>query len=284
MATITALLSDLLDAVEGALLPYDRDGAVRYARKYWEQVASDGCIALEGPYTWIQGAAGARFYHPAWSAQELAALQQVPLEQGEELPQDLDQIWELAVVPPTAQPCNNEGKPGPLESRFVLLGPMDDCTHFLSCCIGSETHERGGGLVVKREFPTGPYGILSPGRLLQFLVDRGLATVVGSPQPNNKPPAPTDDRSFIKQLRRGDLICYWFKPKPTASERYAHAAILLTDGTDPEPRVACHTISRTLPNDMPADRTDEWTINWTFDDVVAVRYCFVHILDRKPSQ
>lgn len=44
MATITDLLGELLDTLEGAVRLYNRNAAVRYARKYWESVPSDGMI------------------------------------------------------------------------------------------------------------------------------------------------------------------------------------------------------------------------------------------------
>jgi len=49
-------------------------------------------------------------------------------------------------------------------SKYITLSPGTnivgwtgyDCAHFVSCCIGSEPNEQGGGLEVRRDFPTGP--------------------------------------------------------------------------------------------------------------------------------
>ena len=288
MATITDLLGELLDTLEGAVRLYNRNAAVRYARKYWESVPSDGMICLGGDttadlggnYTWIKGANGARYYHPEYSATELAAVQALEPELGEPLPDNLAGRTEIVVVPSTATPCDNEGRPGPLKSRLIPFRPLDDCTHFVSCCIGDERHERGGGVAVARDFPSpdAPYGKVAAQGLLKSLLSKGQATALGSPNPNADVPPPTRDRSVIRQLRRGDLIFYMFRN----STDYHHSAILLTDGTDPEPQIACHSYSRGLRADMPDDHTAEWSPGWTFADADP-GYCFVHITNIQPE-
>ena len=55
----------------------------------------------------------------------------------------------------------------------------DDCAHFVSCCIGSESHQKGGGLNIPTRYVT--YGEPGAARLVQTsLLAAGLATEVTS--------------------------------------------------------------------------------------------------------
>ena len=71
--------------------------------------------------------------------------------------------------------------------------PRYDCAHFVSCCIGSEPHEMGGGLVVRDDFPGHPvYGIVSVGGLKDWLLNSGLGV----------------QKSSVYELIKGDVIFY----------------------------------------------------------------------------
>ena len=55
----------------------------------------------------------------------------------------------------------------------------DDCAHFVSCCIGSESHQKGGGLTIPTRDVT--YGEPGAARLVSTcLLAAGLATEVTS--------------------------------------------------------------------------------------------------------
>lgn len=59
-------------------------------------------------------------------------------------------------------------------------GLGDDCAHFVSCCIGSEPHERGGGLVIPSRVPP-TYGEPGAGHLVNTtLIAPGYAVEVFS--------------------------------------------------------------------------------------------------------
>ncbi len=67
-----------------------------------------------------------------------------------------------------------------------------DCAHFVSCCIGSESHDPGGGLpVLTRVVEYGDYGEPAAKRLINWLVQEGAEL-----------------RTSISQLSAGDVIGY----------------------------------------------------------------------------
>ena len=75
---------------------------------------------------------------------------------------------------------------GSTESNLGALAPVptspigDDCAHFVSCCIGSEPHQKGGGLTVTTRAPPA-YGEPGAPRLISTcLLAAGLATEVTS--------------------------------------------------------------------------------------------------------
>ena len=89
-----------------------------------------------------------------------------------------------------------------------------DCAHFVSCCIGSESHEQGGGLDVPSR--TATYGEPSAQNLGDWLIDEGIA----------------EQKTSINQLEKGDVINYdW-----TGDGHWDHAALYLGSG-----KVAAHT-------------------------------------------
>src|ERR1017187_323783 len=75
---------------------------------------------------------------------------------------------------------------GSTESNLGALTPVptspigDDCAHFVSCCIGSEPHQKGGGLTITTRAPPA-YGEPGAARLISTcLLAAGLATEVTS--------------------------------------------------------------------------------------------------------
>jgi putative amidase-like protein len=116
---------------------------------------------------------------------------------------------------------------------------QDDCTHFISCCIGHNggVHlgkgggQPGGGIPISPDFFQEAYGITGAPRLVKYLIERGFASVIGMERlPNNY-----GIDHLIKNLELGDLIAY----ASTEKGGYAHMAFYL-----PEGNIACHTDCR----------------------------------------
>ena len=126
---------------------------------------------------------------------------------------------------------------------------IDDCAHIVSCCIGKEDTQPGGGLILPRPFPTGPYGILSADGLFQTLksanqIDRFAGEEV----------ALAVARRNIASLRAGDLIFYYDVDKG----RYAHVGMYMADVRK---HIACHSYSRRDVSDEPQQEWDSVFVN-----------------------
>jgi len=113
------------------------------------------------------------------------------------------------------------------------LNNQDDCTHFVSCCIG-----KGGGLLLGLWDMFPAYGVLSPDRLLKRLTtEMQVARVVGQ----NLAAGDATEKLYKGALQRGDVILYNI-PQPSDRPRigiYSHAALHLGYG-----KIACHTQCR----------------------------------------
>jgi uncharacterized protein YegL len=84
----------------------------------------------------------------------------------------------------------------PTYLRAATAVPADtyghDCAHFVSCCIGSEPHDTGGGLSVPtRIIEHGDYGEPGAKRLVEWLLQEGAEL-----------------RTSVSQLSAGDVIGY----------------------------------------------------------------------------
>jgi hypothetical protein len=136
---------------------------------------------------------------------------------------------------------------------FKEIGPMpndDDCTHFISCCVGQGP---GGGLSIKSPFgvdhaPDQPdlkvYGETYAPRLVGALIIRGAKFIMGSLAGARQFMVNSNDatKAAIQNLSGGDVVAY---AEVTNLERdgtgkYKHMAILL----DSDGKIACHTKSR----------------------------------------
>ncbi len=110
----------------------------------------------------------------------------------------------------------------PLGTNIVGMDG-NDCAHFVSCCIGSEPHNLGGGLMLDTTGSPG-YGICSASDLGTWLIDNGIATEVTS----------------ISDMEQGDVIIYdW-----TDDGTWDHAALYLG-----EDEIAAHTSCHWGPDD-----------------------------------
>jgi hypothetical protein len=177
-------------------MAYDRDAALAYARAYWDRPADDGFVAGEfGSHDFVAVPDGARFVH--------------------DFNGDLALGTEHLLLP---------------DGRRWEWKALDDCTHFMSCCLGAP----GGGLAIPSELD-GPYGIIGADRLVRHLDRAGLVEIL--PVADKRAPE-------IERLAPGDLIGYYSRPR----SRYVHLAMYLGEG-----RIVCHTYCR---SDDPDCRWD----------------------------
>lgn len=197
---------------------YDRDAALAYARKYWNRVASDRYIAqYPGPKT------GYKKLDP-----DTVFVHQVT-ENGH---------GEYAQSP---------------DGSIIPWEPIDDCSHFISCVIGDEKTEKGGGLHVPMLEPLGapsrrPYGIVGAPKLAKWLF--GLPGV-------KRIEITADSMSKIDLATPGDVIgCKGIRP---GMQAYEHFMLYLGDG-----KIACHTYCRC---DAGGEGwNDEWDNDWNVGD------------------
>jgi len=115
----------------------------------------------------------------------------------------------------------NSSTPAPLGAGTPVPEASGvDCAHFVSCCIGNEKHERGGGLEVPHNYSYEVYGYVSAPKLVSWLLDsryhRGT------------------EKTSITELAPGDVIAY-NTDKDTEIE---HVAVYLGDN-----KVAAHSQS-----------------------------------------
>jgi hypothetical protein len=115
---------------------------------------------------------------------------------------------------------------GSTETNLGALTPVptspigDDCAHFVSCCIGSEPHQKGGGLTIPSR--TSSYGEPGAARLVQTVLLGGdLATEVSS----------------LSSLSPGDVIG-WNWESDTNLADIDHDTIYLGNGV-----IAAHSTS-----------------------------------------
>jgi hypothetical protein len=193
------------------LVTYDRDCALAYARRYWNIVASDGYIGGtfdEQPYRAVP--ADTAFVHDS----DPTAPEHAALSDG-------------SVIPWSA---------------------LDDCTHFISCCVGCPPGGvTAGGLPIPADFPAGPYGILGADRFVQALVKKGFIEVIT---------VEDKTRPGLDRIAPGDLIGYLRGSKG----RYAHLAMYAGDEN-----IICHTYCRSDAGDCTWDHAyslgaadDDW--------------------------
>ena len=188
--------------------PTIRSKAVEYARKYWTMACSDGYIAVSKTPFFVSVPTGTMF------EQKIA--------NGE---------WtdEWAKKP---------------DGSVIPWKDLDDCTHFVSCCLGKPPHEDAGGLAIHQDFNT-IYGRLSAARLFDNLKSDGLIQIIAERQ------TLAEAEALLGQLQAGDLIFYC-----KSQQDYHHSAIYLA-GT--KQRVACHTYCR-------CDVTDLYPQKWNDTD------------------
>lgn len=214
-----------LAAAKSAGTRYDRAGALAYARKFWLRVCDDQFIALG-----------------ATSGKDFVKVDPATRFEHEFSPDGTPVSREHAVLP--------DGTQIPWEH-------LDDCTHFISCCIGERPGEQCGGLKIPfRQLgspPTAPYGIVRVSSMVDFLTGRWRRDVKYAEIVAEK----SEDATLVSRLAAGDIVAYFNK----ALKVYSHMALLLGGG-----KIACHTLARsdqpqcTWDNDWDLGRgTHQWT-------------------------
>jgi hypothetical protein len=207
---------------------YNRAGAMAYARKYWLKPCDDQFIALRSESNFIRVPLGTKFVHMFATDGKSLGKEEAMRPDGSTIP------WEH----------------------------LDDCTHFISCCIGERPGEACGGLrLTYRQLgspPTAPYGITRVATMVDYLTGRK-----GHPKLAEIVAEKTADVKMISGLEPGDLIAYF----NTESHVYTHLAMLLDGGL-----IGCHSYGR---SDQP-DCTwkSYWNIGssnhqWTLLHVIA---------------
>ncbi len=135
---------------------------------------------------------------------------------------------------------------------FGALAPVptaelgDDCAHFISCCIGSETHQWGGGLKIPSRVPP-TYGEPGVARLVNTcLIGPGYATEVSS----------------LNDLSPGDLIA-WNWEGDTNIADLDHATLYLGNGLLASHSASCLDVSPAFFEDALPDW--RWHLIHIFD-------------------
>lgn len=134
--------------------------------------------------------------------------------------------------------------PGLPFSQVGAIDGEEDCTHFISCCLGQtvskirwgsfEVEHRGGGLRIGSPFRNhGVYGETYVPRLIGTLVALG-AKIIG-PQFQITAYDSTRD-NILRNLTAGDVLAYASRDNPN---KYEHMAMII-DTT----RITCHTTFR----------------------------------------
>lgn len=208
----------------GMFSTYDRSAAVAYARKFAKKPCSDGFIMLDESNTKVT--------FRGMPVAKVPADANIVRDGG-----DQDHVE------------NADGSPFKLsDGTNLTFREMDDCTHFISCCIGQPPGDTGGGIEVPTNMwgdpkDNNPYGISRVQSLINFLENKKLVDVVAEK---------TTDTTKISGLDAGDLIAY-FNP---GKGRFTHLALYLGGG-----KIAAHTISR-LDEDWNLGELEgfQWTL------------------------
>jgi len=212
--------------------PYDRRGALEYARTFWRRPCDDQFIAIRSGSgrNFVQVPPGTTFEHEPRPDGSSAGQEHARLPDGTQIP------WSA----------------------------LDDCTHFISCCIGQRPGRPCGGLAIGYHQlgapPRAPYGIVRVSTMVDFLAGR----LPGHPRRVDVIAERSRDLGLVTRLEPGDLVAYF----NTTSGRYSHLAMLL-DGE----RIACHTYCRSDHPDCTWD--NHWALGCTTHS-----WTFLHFTDR----
>lgn len=163
-----------------------------------------------------------------------------------------------------------KASPGPGDAADELVLPdgskvdgaaIDDCAHFVSCCVGSCPGAAGGGVALSSDFPgDGVYGHLSADDLFHRLTDAdGLPGDVLGDEKMTK----AQGSAKLATLRAGDLVFYY----DPGHGRYGHCGLYLADS---QHRIACHSYIR-------CDVTNDPGQGWDSVGIENVKFTFVRL-------
>jgi hypothetical protein len=141
------------------------------------------------------------------------------------------------------------------ETITVPWSELDDCSHFISCCLG-----HGGGFAIPPGVP-GVYGQTDAPNLVRWLAAHRATKVLGRSK-RGITLNPAEARAQLPVLEAGDVIGY-FSPK----HKYTHTTLYLGNG-----KIACHTYCR-------SDQIGcTWDNEWNLGEGEGFAYTFIHML------
>lgn len=191
----------MLTKVAAEFTNYNRSAAIAYARAYWTAVCTD----------------------------EYVAIKQSPF---------FKKLDSAAVFLRTTRTDFRTEVARPSSGPDIPIDDLEDCTHFISCCLGSPPGGVGGGIPITQDFTT-IYGRLSADRLYKDLVNQSRVEIVAEKKTYS------EAESALASLQAGDLVFYFDSPR----NRYGHSAFYLAGAGK---RIACHTYCRCdVNNDYP---------------------------------
>jgi hypothetical protein len=229
--------ADTTLAEGGGAPTYDAAAAVAYARKFWNRPCTDLRIAPD------------LGQHP-----ELTQRGFIDASSVDKFLKRQDEQAEDAV--------DAEGNLVPKGSWDFL----DDCTHFISCCIGrppataypkndtpkavsewrANTAPAGGLLLPNHSLDVTMYGLAGLDRLVEFLTAPARQWATKLANDISKDVA----RPLMDKMMPGDLIAY------SHGGKFDHLVILLGDNGKLNGKVACHTYCRSDASDCTWD--NDW--------------------------
>jgi hypothetical protein len=191
---------------------YNRQAALTYARDRWSRVSGDNYVGLKASPPYRQVPSGTVF------------VRKVPGDPG----------TEVARLP---------------NGEEISIDLLEDCAHFVSCCIGKPPNGGGGGLPIGSDFPNALYGRPAARSLFAALQQNGLITLVDGERIDASTAA---SRLNAGQLQAADLIFYYFSDGGVQQRDPGHVGIYLADS---QKRIACHTYCR-------ADQSNDYDQSW----------------------
>lgn len=180
------------------------------------------------------------------------------------------------------------------KGRRLTFGPIDDCAHFVSCCllagglpVWPNDHPLVGGM--KRPCCKGQHGVPGLYRMFQWMTKKengALSEIVVDKKPwkieGKDDPASEKEwlDTFQDKLFPGDVVMYYLK-----GGGFMHSALYvgtMKTKNDPVnfPRISCHTYCR-----YPADECTWDTARWDLGRTDPKwSYTLVHIKPYEPTE
>ena len=190
---------------------YNRSNALAYARSKWTSVSTDNYIGVGSSPGYKQVPAGTIFVRKTAD----------------------DPGTEVARLP---------------DGSEIPLSELEDCAHFISCCIGEPPNGTGGGLKIGSEF-SGVYGYIAARRLFDKLKSGSFIDIVGAERMNK---TATKTRIDAGEIGAGDLVFYYFEKNGVPQAEPGHVGLYLGDAGK---HIACHTYCR-------CDQANDYDQSW----------------------